>query len=101
MYFTLNTWQIRNDKLHEDKVETEKNAKRRLLINQVATWYTNSRTSRPAFRDHNLFTMPFLQRKTHSAPMLESWLAAVQEQHDYLDRQHNEADHERRQRHAR
>ena len=101
VYFTLNTWQIRNDKLHEDKVETEKNAKWRSIISQVATWYTNAQTSRPAFRDHNLFTMSFLQRKTRSIPMLESWIATVKEQHNYLDHQDNEADHEQRQRQAR
>jgi hypothetical protein len=96
VYFTLNTWQIRNDKLHEDRVESERVQKRKEALRDMARWYEQASTSRPEFKTHTLFRMPLLQRKTHSTPMIESWLATVKEQYDYLERARNEAEHEER-----
>jgi hypothetical protein len=94
VYFTLNTWQIRNDKLHEDKVESERTQRRKEVLRDMARWYEEASTSRQEFRTHTLFKMPLLQRKTHSTPMIESWLSTVKEQYDYLERARNEAEHE-------
>ena len=101
VYFTLNTWQIRNDKLHEDKLESEQKAKRKSVITAMSRWYEEASTSRPEFRDHNLFKMPFLQRKSHTTPMIESWIATVKEQYDYIERKRTEAEHEQRTQQAR
>ena len=97
VYFTLNAWQIRNDKLHDDKVETERVAKQKESFREMQDWYQRADSSLPEFKNHNLFKMPYLQRKTHSTAMIESWLATVKEQHDYLVRKRTEAEHAVRQ----
>ena len=98
VYFTLNAWQIRNDKLHDDKVESERAAKRKEYFREMQDWYQRADSSPPDFKNHNLFKMPYLQRKTHSTAMIASWLATVKEQHDYLVRKRAEAEHVERQR---
>ena len=39
VYVALNAWQIRNDKLHEDKKKNKYNAERDELLNDVKKWY--------------------------------------------------------------
>ena len=74
VYFTLNAWQIRNDKLHDDKVESERVAKRKEFFRAMQDWYQRADSSPPEFKNHNLFKMPYLQRNTHSTLYHSSWM---------------------------
>ena len=84
IYFTLNTWQIRNDHLHQAKELTETNRIRREVQEEMAAWYIRA----PALgrRFDKYVQLPLLQRKTQSTKQLQSWVAMMQEQTDYDDR---------------
>ena len=84
IYFSLNTWQIRNDFLHKDKVETAKSVLRRKLQREMEDWYQRAPVLGATFR--KFFRMTLLQRKTYSVKSIQSWLATVKEQSDYEDR---------------
>ncbi len=47
VYFTLNAWQIRNEKLHADKVQTAYVTERRALKSNVHGWYIIASTLGP------------------------------------------------------
>ena len=81
VYYSLNAWQIRNDKLHEDKVEKAYMAKRRSLKSEVRGWYMIATTLGKEF--DNLMKTTCIERQTHSNQMMESWLATMKEKHDY------------------
>ncbi len=90
VYFSLNSWQIRNDKLHEDKKQNAYNSRRRELKSKVRSWYMVSSTLGKRF--DSLFKITCLARQQHSNQMMESWLATVQEKYDYHIRQPSEAE---------
>ena len=85
IYFSLNSWQIRNDFLHKDKVETAAAVLRRKLQREMEDWYQRSATLGPTFTKY--FRITFLIRKTHSIKSIQSWLATVREQSEYEERQ--------------
>jgi len=91
IYFSLNSWQIRNDFLHKDKTETEKAVLRRKLQREMADWYQKAPTLGATFTKY--FRTTLLQRKTHSVKSMQSWLATVEEQSNYEKRK-READDE-------
>ena len=93
IYFTLNTWQIRNDKLHEDKVQTAYITKRRALKSEVRGWYMVAPTLGEQF--DSLFKTTCTERQTHSNQMMESWIETVKEKHDYHIRMASEKAEER------
>ena len=98
VYFSLNSWQIRNDKLHEDRVEKVYMTKRRSLKSDVRGWYMIANTLGKEF--DTLMKTTCLERQTHSNQMMESWLATMKEKYDYLVRKKSEeeqkqAEHQR------
>ena len=87
IYFTLNTWQIRNDHLHKEKEQKETNKIRREVQEEMEEWYKRA----PALgrRFDKYIQMPLLQRKTQSTKQLQSWVAMMQEQTKYDNRNKN------------
>ena len=101
IYFTLNTWQIRNDRLHQDKEQQESNRIRKEIQDEMGEWYDRA----PLLGRHfdKYVQIPFIQRKTQPTKQLQSWVAMMNEQSDYAKRQqqvpeerHTEQDHRTR-----
>ena len=57
IYFSLNAWQIRNDFLHKDKVETEAAVLRQMLQREMEDWYQRSATLGPTFTKYFRITL--------------------------------------------
>ena len=70
VYFSLNTWQIRNDRLHRNRIEMENNRICRELQDEMTLWYEHAANLGTAFGKY--FQMPLLQRKTQTAKYLRS-----------------------------
>jgi hypothetical protein len=84
IFFTLNSWQLRNNHLHKDKKLQEYNILRQKLIGEMERWYSRANNLGASFRKY--FRLPELQRKTHSVKQLQSWLATLNEQCNYRRR---------------
>ena len=84
IYFTLNSWQIRNNFLHRDREAQERNTLRRQLIQTIEGWYDKAGQLGVTFQKY--FRLPLLQRKTHSMKLMQSWLATITAQCDYQKR---------------
>ena len=84
IYFTLNAWQIRNDHLHREKEQQEKQKCRQNAQSEMERWYARA----PELGSHfdKYFQMPFLQRKLQSTKQLQSWVSMLNEQSDYAER---------------
>ena len=88
IYFSLNTWQIRNDHLHRDRTAREETIVRRELQDEMAVWYTRAAKLGPAFDKY--IRMPLLQRKTQAVKQLRSWIETVKAQYGYIEWLKNE-----------
>jgi hypothetical protein len=88
IYFTLNTWQIRNDHLHREKEIQEAMKRRVLLQEEMLSWYNRAPTLGCIFDKY--FRIPFLQRKTYPTKQIHSWLETVKAQYGYAERKKSE-----------
>jgi hypothetical protein len=84
IYFSLNAWQIRNDHLHKEKEQLDKQVLRTNIQQEIGEWYDRAPSLDKSFGKY--FAIPLLQRKTHSTPQLQSWLATVKEHWGYDER---------------
>ena len=83
-YYSLNAWQIRNDYLHKEKEQQERNKVRRKLQREMEDWYEQAPALAKKYDKY--FKLPLLQRKTHSTKQLQSWLSTLKEQWEYQER---------------
>ena len=83
-YYSLNEWQIRNDYLHKEKEQQERNKVRRKLQREMEDWYEQAPALAKKYDKY--FKLPLLQRKTHSTKQLQSWLSTLKEQWEYQER---------------
>ena len=70
--------------LHKDKEERAEKKLRRGLQKEMAVWYRRATALGPQFAKY--VRMPYLQRKTHATKQLQSWVATMKEQYDYMIR---------------
>ena len=86
VYIALNAWQIRNDKLHEDKKQDEYNTERRLLHDQIKLWY--DREGEFGDNDHaRHFNRTYNDRKNSTNAELRQWTRAIQSTYTYMKKQ--------------
>ena len=83
IYFSLNTWQIRNDHLHRNKLVREETIVRRELQDEMALWYARAEKLGSVFDKY--LRMPLLQRKTQAVKQLRSWIEMVKAQYGYVE----------------
>ena len=88
IYFTLNTWQIRNDYLHKEREEQETNKIRRQCQEDMSSWYDKAATLGPIFEKY--FRIPLMQRKTFPTKQIHSWIETVKAQYGYVERRKSE-----------
>ena len=82
IYFSLNSWQIRNDVLHKDKVETEYKRERTELCARGRFWYRNANNL--GRRMQKYFKRPPLDREKDSNQQLACWLDTLEAHYKYL-----------------
>ena len=86
VYVALNVWQIRNDKLHEDKKKNKYNAERDELLNDVKKWYDCE--GEFGDNDHNRhFSKSYIDRKNSTNAALKIWTRAVKSTYMYMKKQ--------------
>ena len=86
VYIALNAWQIRNDKLHEDKKKNKYTAERDELLNDVKKWYD----CEGEFGDNDHyrhFSKSYIDRKNSTNTALQIWTQAVQSTYTYMKKQ--------------
>ena len=83
IYFSLNTWQIRNDHLHRNKLAREETLVRRELQDEMALWYARAAKLGSVFNKY--LRMPLLQRKTQAVKQRRSWIETVKAQYGYIE----------------
>ena len=86
VYIALNAWQIRNDKLHENKKRDDYNVERERLHALVQTWY--DREGEFGDGDHRRhFNKSYLDRKNSTNTALQQWTRAISSTYTYMKKQ--------------
>ena len=86
VYIALNAWQIRNDKLHENKKQDEYNTERDRLLTLVKTWYDlEGEFGDTDQRRH--FSKSYLDRKNSTNTALQQWTRAISSTYTYMKKQ--------------
>ena len=81
IYFSLNAWQIRNDTLHKDKVQSIYNSERSELRKRIRWWYSNS--SKFSRKMQKYFKKTMLERNNDSNQSLACWIDTVEGYYRY------------------
>ena len=82
IYFSLNSWQIRNDVLHKDKVATEYKRERDELCARGRFWYRNA--SKLGKRMQKYFKRTTLEREKDSNQQIACWIDTLEAHYKYL-----------------
>ena len=82
IYFSLNSWQIRNDALHKDKVQTTYNEERKELRCRVRWWYNQEKKMESATMK-NYFKKSMLSRAKDTNQSLSCWIDSVELSYKY------------------
>ena len=73
IYYSLNEWQIRNNKLHADLTENQYNTDRTNLKHEVQEWYSRQTDSTLQRTDQALFRKTLLERLQEPNFALQNW----------------------------
>ena len=82
MYFSLNTWQIRNDILHKDRVDTEYKTERRELCKRTRWWYRQAVILGTKMKKY--FKKTALERQKGSNLQIADWNDTLESHCKYL-----------------
>ena len=80
-YFSLNQWQIRNDFLHKEKVETVYNQERSELRKRMRWWYRQESKMSRAMKKY--FKKTFLERGKECNQNLACWIDTLEAHYKY------------------
>ena len=72
VYFSLNTWQIRNDILHKDKMDTEYKKERKELYKRARWWYRQAVILGTKMKKY--FKKTALERQKGSNLQIADWI---------------------------
>ena len=76
IYFSLNEWQTRNDTLHNDRIQSEREERRNLLKAKIRIMYQVHREAKSeALRRY--YNRPYLEMITIETDRMDYWMITV------------------------
>ena len=81
LFMSLNSWQHRNDYLHDRERKEAKMNQRREAVEEMAKWYEKQRKFPLADRQH--FARTFLDRCTDTTAQIRLWIGKITDLYEY------------------
>jgi hypothetical protein len=88
IYVALNAWQMRNDKLHQNKEKNSYNKDRERLLNELRKWYDREGEFYGSNHQRH-FSKSYLEQINSTNAQLQTWTRAVSSTHSYMKKQKN------------
>ena len=86
VYIALNAWQMRNDRLHQNKETSAYQTTRNSLLAEVKEWYDKEGQFDDLSHKRH-FSKTYLDRKNSTNAQLQLWTRAVSSTYNYMTRQ--------------